>query len=130
MEFSLNTRTQLVLLNAKLRKKRKVDFIVDTLVKLLNGSDLDDLVSTVKDIASLIENQINNINKSLEDKIDKKQVFNLIVKKLFSNVDEDGLNTMNDMLEFLLKNNHIKRIPYSSVMYFKLKSAINKFFFH
>jgi hypothetical protein len=113
----LKTRAKLVKLNFKVEEKQEEKTLCDGIMSLLDGIDLNNLkldAEFIKTIAELIENQINN--KKEHEKIGKLELFVQIMKNLFPKLSEDELKTSINILEFMLKQKLIKKVPLSRVI--------------
>lgn len=119
----LRTATKLVKMNFELVQKTDEQSLLDYICDLLKKVDLDDFklnADFIRYIAELIENQVKNKNKN--DKIDKKELFNQILKRVFAGkITEEEIKVAGNIVEFLLKNKMVKKIPLSKVMIYFLK---------
>jgi hypothetical protein len=125
----LKTRAKLVKLNFKVEEKQEEKTLCDGIMALLDGIDLNNLkldAEFIKTIAELIENQINNKNKKEHEKIGKLELFVQIMKKLFPKLSEDELKTSINILELMLKQKLIKKVPLSRVICYYISKKIGQ----
>jgi translation initiation factor 2B subunit (eIF-2B alpha/beta/delta family) len=123
----LKTKTKLVKGNFQLLKKQDEKTLADYVLDELKDLDLTNLKldpEFLKYLAELIENQVKK-SKDKDTKPNKMDILISILKKLFPKISEQELDIAKNIVEFLLKNDMIKKIGVSKVMTYYL----NKKFF-
>jgi len=120
----LKTRAKLVKMNFKIEEKKEEKTLCESLLSELEGVDISSLKldsEFIKTVAELIENQISNKNKKADETIDKLQLFMQIMKKLFPKLSDDDSKTAVNILEFMLKQKLVKKVPLSRVICYYLQ---------
>lgn len=120
----LKTRAKLVKMNFKIQEKKEEKTLCESLLSELEGVDISSLKldsEFIKTVAELIENQISNKNKKADETIDKLQLFMQIMKKLFPKLSDDDSKTAVNILEFMLKQKLVKKVPLSRVICYYLQ---------
>lgn len=91
----------------------------------LKGADLKALKldpDFIRYIAEKIENAVEKEKKEHpNEKIDKLKLFTAIHKKLYLDIKPEDIELAKGMLEFLLKNKHVKKTPLKKIVMFYLK---------
>jgi hypothetical protein len=77
----------------------------------------------LKYLAQLIENQVKKSNDK-DTKPNKMDILISILKKLFPKITEQELDIAKGIVEFLLKNDMIKKIGVSKVMTYYLNKKV------
>jgi predicted transcriptional regulator len=123
----LKTKTKLVKGNFQLLKKQDEKTLADYVLDELKDLDLSNLKldpNFLKYIAELIENQVKK-STDKDTKPNKMDILISILKKLFPKISEQEVDIAKNIVEFLLKNDMIKKVKVSKVMTYYL----NKKFF-
>jgi hypothetical protein len=123
----LKTKTKLVKGNFQLLKKQDEKTLADYVLEQLSDIDLSTLKldpEFLKYLAELIENQIKK-STDKDTKPSKMDILVSILKKLFPKITEPEVDVAKNIVEFMLKNNMIKKVGVSKVMSYYL----NKKFF-
>jgi len=111
-------------MNFKIQEKKEEKTLCESLLSELEGVDISSLKldsEFIKTVAELIENQISNKNKKADETIDKLQLFMQIMKKLFPKLSDDDSKTAVNILEFMLKQKLVKKVPLSRVICYYLQ---------
>jgi hypothetical protein len=123
----LKTKTKLVKGNFTLLKKQDEKTLIDYVLEELSEIDLTNLKldpEFLKYLAELIENQVKK-STDKDTKPNKMDILVSILKKLFSKISDQEIDVAKNIVEFMLKNNMIKKVGVSKVMTYYL----NKKFF-
>ena len=123
----LKTKTKLVKGNFQLLKKQDEKTLADYVLEQLSDIDLSTLKldpEFLKYLAELIENQIKK-STDKDTKPSKMDILVSILKKLFPKISEAEVDVAKNIVEFMLKNEMIKKVKVSKVMTYYL----NKKFF-
>lgn len=99
-------------LTLKQEQKNLLDFIVDE----LKGVFIDNLKLDPDFLAELIENQVKNKNGEQGCKPSKMDILVEIIKRLFPHITDPEIEACKGIVEFMLKNNQVKKVPLSKVM--------------
>ncbi|RZK27133.1 MAG: hypothetical protein EOO43_00595 [Flavobacterium sp.] len=110
-------------LKQKQETKNVVDFILDEL-KHLDISSLKLDPDFLKYLAEVIENQVSK-PKDDSDKPDKMGIMVELLRKLFPHIADEQIEQCKGIIEYLLKNDMVKKVKLSKVLAFYLKK---KFF--
>jgi hypothetical protein len=124
----LKTKTKLVKGNFQLLKKQDEKTLADYVLEQLSDIDVSTLKldpEFLKYLAELIENQIKKSKDDKETKPSKMDILVSILKKLFPKITEQEVDVAKNIVEFMLKNDMIKKVKVSKVMTYYL----NKKFF-
>lgn len=121
----IKVKTQLVkpTFSIKLKQEEKnlIDYILDEM-KSLDISQLKLDPDFLKYIAELIENQVNRkTTDSASTKPSKLDILIEILKRLFPAITEEEITVSKGIVEFLLKNDCIKKVSLSKIMLFYIK---------
>lgn len=119
---SIKLKTRLVKANFTLAMKNEQKSLVEYIMDELKGIDLSNLKldpDFIKYLASLIENQVKT--KGDDAKPNKLDIFVELLKKLFPNISKEDLDNAKNILEFLLKNNMVKKVKLTRVISYYLK---------
>lgn len=109
-------------LTMKQEQKNLIDYILDELKSLdINTLKLDP--DFLKYLAELIENQVHKKKGSdaSSSKPSKMDILVEILKRLFTRITEEEISNCKNIVEFLLANKMIKKIPLSKIMTYYLK---------
>jgi hypothetical protein len=110
-------------MNYELLQLTDTETLIDHIYDKLTKVDIVDLKlkpDFIRYIAEKIENEVRN-HKGIE-KVDKKEIFISILKRLFSGkITDYELSIACDILEYLLKHNLVKKTPLLKVFTFYLK---------
>jgi hypothetical protein len=123
----LKTKTKLVKGNFQLLKKQDEKTLIDYVLEQLSDLELSNLKldpEFLKYIAELIENQVKK-STDKDTKPNKMDILVSILKKLFPKISEAEIDVAKNIVEFLLKNDMVKKVKVSKVMTYYL----NKKFF-
>ena len=83
------------------------------------------LLKLNQELTKFVSNAIEEeMIKSLEQKVDKKEILIEIMKEVFPDFTEDELKILDDQVTFLLDNKHIKKTNLSKLIYRFAKSVI------
>lgn len=108
----------------KQEQKNLIDFILDELKDLSVESLMLD-PDFLKYICELIENQVCTVHSDpAVPKSNKMNAMVEILKRLFPQVSDAELEPCKVIVEFILKNKLVKKIPVSEVFKFYLKKTI------
>jgi hypothetical protein len=102
--------------------------ITEYIIEQLKGIDIKNLKldpDFIKYLCELIENQVSKKPIDEKEKPNKMNVLLDIVKKLFPNISNDDLKNVENIAEFMLKNNLVKKITLTKVMSFYLKKKFS-----
>jgi len=118
----VKTATKLVKANFKITQMKENQSIVDFIMDDLKNVDLKPLKTDpdfLRYIAELIENDVSKSKKE-DEKVDKMNMFEMILKKLFPDIKQDEIALCKNIVEFLLKQKLVKKTKLSKIMYFFL----------
>ena len=91
-------------------KNKLVVYITSRVKSIPNYEQLRGTTELVKFICNASESEINNSGKKIYQRIDKKEILNDVMGKLFPNMTDAEKQTLDDQVLFLLNNNHIKTL--------------------
>jgi len=91
-------------------KNKLVVYITSRVKSIPNYEQLRGTTELVKFICNASESEINNSGKKIYQRIDKKEILNDVMAKLFPNITDAEKQTIDDQVLFLLNNNHIKTL--------------------
>ena len=125
---TLKLSTQLVkphfLVVQKQEQKNLVDFVIDELKTVaVDGLKLDP--DFLKYVAEMVENEIKSASGEPGTKPNKMEVVVTILKRLFPAITDSEIDASKSIIEFLLKNKLVQKVPLSDVFKFYLSK---KFF--
>lgn len=89
-------------------KNKLVVYITSRVKSIPNYEQLRGTTELVKFICNASESEINNSGKKIYQRIDKKEILNDVMEKLFPNMTDIEKQTLDDQVLFLLNNNHIR----------------------
>jgi hypothetical protein len=126
---TIKLKTKLVKSHFSLVMKQEQKNLVDYILDELKGLDIAKLQldpDFLKYLAELIENQVSKKStESAESKPSKMDVLVEVIKRLFPHITETELDASRGIVNFLVTNKLIKKVPLSKIMKFYLKQ---KFF--
>lgn len=121
----VNLSTKLVKSNFKITQMKEQHSLIDYLSEELKGADLKSLKldpDFIRYISEVIENDVAKGEKEKGDeKVNKLELFVSILKKLYPDIKPDELEIAKGMLEFLLKNELVKKTKLKKIVMFYLK---------
>ena len=125
----IKVKTQLVkpTFSIKLKQEEKnlIDYILDEM-KSLDISQLKLDPDFLKYIAELIENQVQRKSTdSASTKPSKLDILIEILKRLFPSITDEEIAVSKGIVEFLLKNDCIKKVSLSKIMLFYIKKKVH-----
>lgn len=130
--MSIKLKTKLVKSNFTLLNAQKdAVSLIDHIMEELKDIDLTQMKldpGFIQFICLKIENQVKS-NK-IEEKPNKLDIFVTIIKKLFPEITQQEIDTALKIVEFLVKNFLIKKVPLSKIFIYFLKKNFqsNKYF--
>ena len=130
--MSIKLKTKLVKSNFTLLNAQKdAVSLIDHIMEELKDIDLTQMKldpGFIQFICLKIENQVKS-NK-IEEKPNKLDIFVTIIKKLFPEITQQEIDTALKIVEFLVKNFLIKKVPLSKIFiyFFKKNFQSNKYF--
>ena len=126
---TIKLKTKLVKSHFSLVMKQEQKNLVDYVLDELKGLDIAKLQldpDFLKYLAELIENQVSKKStESAESKPSKMDIMIEVIKRLFPHITETELDACRGIVNFLVTNKLIKKVPLSKIMKFYLKQ---KFF--
>jgi len=126
---TIKLKTKLVKSHFSLVMKQEQKNLVDYILDELKGLDIAKLQldpDFLKYLAELIENQVSKKStESAESKPSKMDIMIEVIKRLFPHITETELDASRGIVNFLVTNKLIKKVPLSKIMKFYLKQ---KFF--
>lgn len=115
--------TQLVKRPIRITQMDENQSILDYILENLKGFDLKASrfdPDFFRYISEQIENEVDKKKKE-DEKINKMELFEMILKKLFTDIKPDELTMCKNIVENLLKNKLVKKTKLSKIMVFYLK---------
>jgi DNA phosphorothioation-dependent restriction protein DptG len=114
-----------------LKNKKAVDDIVNIIINKIKtdlsvDGNLKNSMELLHLVVTLIENLIDNQNKSDKKKVNKLNVLHDIYNKLFGNLSQQDLNIINQNIEYLLDNKLIKKYSFLKRIYKNFKYWLQK----
>jgi DNA phosphorothioation-dependent restriction protein DptG len=114
-----------------LKNKKAVDDIVNIIINKIKADltvdgNLKNSMELLHLVVTLIENLIDNKNKSDKKKVNKLNVLHDIYNKLFGNLNQQDLNIINQNIEYLLDNKLIKKYSFLKRIYKNFKYWLQK----
>jgi hypothetical protein len=114
-----------------LKNKKAVDDIVNIIINKIKtdltvDGNLKNSMELLHLVVTLIENLIDNKNKSDKKKVNKLNVLHDIYNKLFGNLSPQDLNIINQNIEYLLDNKLIKKYSFLKRIYKNFKYWLEK----
>lgn len=114
-----------------LKNKKAVDDIVNIIINKIKADltvdgNLKNSMELLHLVVTLIENLIDNQNKSDKKKVNKLNVLHDIYNKLFGNLSQQDLNIINQNIEYLLDNKLIKKYSFLKRIYKNFKYWLQK----
>ena len=126
---TIKLKTKLVKSHFSLVMKQEQKNLVDYILDELKGLDITKLQldpDFLKYLAELIENQVSKKStESAESKPSKMDIMIEVIKRLFPHITDTELDASRGIVNFLVTNKLIKKVPLSKIMKFYLKQ---KFF--
>ena len=126
---TIKLKTKLVKSHFSLVMKQDQKNLVDYILDELKGLDITKLQldpDFLKYLAELIENQVSKKStESAESKPSKMDIMIEVIKRLFPPFTDTELDASRGIVNFLVTNKLIKKVPLSKIMKFYLKQ---KFF--
>lgn len=108
-------------LTLKQEQKNLIDFIMDEM-KGLDVANLKLDVDFMKYLAEVIENQVTRkASDSSETKPSKMDILVEIVKRLFPQITDVEVSACKGIVEFLLSNKLIKKVPLTKIIKYYVK---------
>jgi hypothetical protein len=107
-------------LTMKQEQKNLIDYIMDE----LKGIAVDTLKldpDFLKYLSEMIENQVKKKSGDQAIKPSKMDILVEIIKRLFPAISEADIEACKNIVEFLLKNQLVKKVPLSKIMSFYCK---------
>ena len=124
--MSIKLKTKLVKSNFTLLNAQKdAVSLIDHIMEELKDIDLTQMKldpGFIQFICLKIENQVKS-NK-IEEKPNKLDIFVTIIKKLFPEITQQEIDTALKIVEFLVKNFLIKKVPLSKIFIYLKKFSI------
>jgi hypothetical protein len=126
---SIKLKTKLVKphfsLTLKQEQKNLIDFVLDEL-KELDIASLKLDPDFLKYIAEIIENQVKKKQTAADDvKPSKMDILFEILRRIFPTIRDEELTNCKNIVEFLLKNDMVRKISLSKIMKFYLKKKLS-----
>lgn len=125
--MSIKLKTKLVKSNFTLLNAQKdAVSLIDHIMEELKDIDLTQMKldpGFIQFICLKIENQVKS-NK-IEEKPNKLDIFVTIIKKLFPEITQQEIDTALKIVEFLVKNFLIKKVPLSKIFIYFLKKKFS-----
>lgn len=114
-----------------LKNKKAVDDIVNIIINKIKADlnvdvNLKNSMELLHLVVTLIENLIDNKNKSDKKKVNKLNVLHDIYNKLFGSLTQQDLALINQNIEYLLDNKLIKRYSFLKRIYKNFKYWLEK----
>lgn len=126
---TIKLKTKLVRQNFALTLKQEQKNLVDYILDELKGLDVSSLQLSpdfLKYLAEIIENQVKKKDgDSVEAKPSKMDIMVEILRKVFPHITDKEVDACKGIVEFLLKQQLVKKVALSKIMKFYLKQ---KFF--
>jgi hypothetical protein len=104
----------------KQEQKNLIDYIMDE----LKGIAVDTLKldpDFLKYLSEMIENQVKKKSGDQAIKPSKMDILVEIIKRLFPAISDADIEACKNIVEFLLKNQLVKKVPLSKIMSFYCK---------
>lgn len=120
---NVKLRTTLVRADFPLKTNQKTASLSEHITDELKNSDLKDkklCPTLIKYILEKIENEFIN-KKEDDDKITKEDIFFEIYSKIFSDLTPAEKSIIKETIQFLIKQNLVKKQPLSKIMLYYLK---------
>lgn len=120
---NVKLRTTLVRADFPLKTNQKTASLTEHITDELKNSDLKDkklCPTLIKYILEKIENEFIN-KKEDDDKITKEDIFFEIYSKIFSDLTPAEKSIIKETIQFLIKQNLVKKQPLSKIMLYYLK---------
>lgn len=122
---NVKLRTTLVRADFPLKTNQKTASLTEHITDELKNSDLKDkklCPTLIKYILEKIENEFIN-KKEDDDKITKEDIFFEIYSKIFSDLTPAEKSIIKETIQFLIKQNLVKKQPLSKIMLYYLKKS-------
>ena len=107
----------------KQEQKNIIDHVLDEL-KDLDISSLKLDPDFLKYLSELIENQVQTVSDSTT-KPGKMDILVEVIKRLFPSITDAEIASSTNIVEYLLKNNMVKKVSLSKIMKFYLKKKFS-----
>jgi hypothetical protein len=124
--MSINLKTKLVKSNFTLLNVQKdAVSLIDHIMEELKDIDLTQMKldpAFIQFICLKIENQCQSSNG---EKPNKKDIFITIIKKLFPEITQSEIDTAVKIVDFLVKNVLIKKVPLSKIFKYYIKKKFS-----
>lgn len=115
--------TQLVKRPVRITQMKENQSILDYILDQCKGFDLKASrfdPDFYRYISEQIENEVEKSKKE-DEKINKMELFEMIIKKLFPDIKQEELLMCKNIIENLLKNKLVKKTKLSKIMVYYLK---------
>ena len=107
----------------KQEQKNIIYHVLDTLKDVdISGLSIDP--DFLKYLSELIENQVTSVSDT-SAKPGKIDILSEVLKRLYPNISDSDLATSINIVEYLLKNNLVKKVSISKIMKFYLKKKFS-----
>jgi hypothetical protein len=121
---AVKLKTQLVKPHFSLVLKQEQKNLVDYVEQELKDLELSKLKldpDFLKYLAEIIENQVKERESKDESKPSKMDILVEILKRVFPQISDEAIDDAKQIVEFLLKNDMVKKTPLSKIICFYLK---------
>jgi hypothetical protein len=121
---AVKLKTQLVKPHFSLVLKQEQKNLVDYVEQELKDLELSKLKldpDFLKYLAEIIENQVKERESKDESKPSKMDILVEILKRVFPQISDEAIDDAKQIVEFLLKNDMVKKTALSKIICFYLK---------